>query len=94
MRRHCFAHAAVEVQYLDGETRPVNDTVDQRLQPNFVDLRFDGLYLGRAVLVQRHGEEALVPLWIQLHPRASQELQHGRSVGLEKEKRGKKPCWH
>lgn len=74
MRRDGIALTAVEVQNFHGESGPFNDSINQGLKPDLVNLGFDGFDSGCAILIQWHGNKRLIPLGIQFHPRTREKL--------------------
>lgn len=78
---HDVAFTSVEVKNFDAKPGAFDHTVDQCLEANFVDLGLHRVYPRAAVLVQWHRKESLVPVRVELHPRASQDLQ-GETISL------------
>lgn len=74
MRRDGIALTAVEVENLHSKSGPFNDSINQGLKPDLVDLGFDGFDPGCAILIQWHGNKRLIPLGIQFHPRTREKL--------------------
>lgn len=81
MRCHDVAFTSVEIKDFDAKSGAFDHTVDQCLEANFVDLGLHRVYPRAAVLVQWHRKESLVPVRVELHPRASQNLQ-GETISL------------
>ena len=77
------AFTSVEVKDFNTKAGAFDHTVDQCLKTNFVDFGLHRVYPRAAVLVQWHRKESLVPVRIELHPRASQNLQGETSVYVQ-----------
>ena len=61
VRCHDIAFTSVEVKDFDSEARPLDNTVDQRLESDLVDFGFHWVDPRAAVLVYWHTKECLVP---------------------------------
>lgn len=81
VRCHDVAFTSVEVENFNAKAGAFDYTVDQCLKSDFVDFRLHRVYPRAAVLVQWHRKESLVPVRVELHPRASQYLQ-GETISL------------
>ena len=81
MRCHDIAFTSVEIKDFDAKSGAFDHTVDQCLEANFVDFSLHRVYPRGAVLVQWHRKERLVPVRVELHPRAGQNLQ-GETISL------------
>lgn len=78
---HNVAFTSVEIKNFDAKSGAFDHTIDQCLEANFVDFGLHRVYPRAAVLVQWHRKESLVPVRVELHPRASQNLR-GETISL------------
>ena len=74
MRRHSIALTSVEVQDFHCKAGSLNNPINQSLEPNFINLRFDGLDSCCTILIQGNSNKRLIPLRIQLHPGTCKQL--------------------